>query len=185
MEEKWKKIKGFPNHKISDMGNVWTPYGGGKLKKLQPDRKGYLRTQLMYRRKNRTARVSHLVLEAFVGPRPKGKECNHINGIKTDNRLGNLEWVTPSENARHAVETGLRPGPKGELNQAAKLTNEQVLELRNLYCTTVIPTRNLATMFGIRMGHLNKIVNHKCWAHVKDNYTIPDYRRGTGIRRRG
>ena len=45
-------------------------------------------------------KVSHAVLEAWGFPRPKGYECDHINGNHTDNRLTNLEWVTRAENIR-------------------------------------------------------------------------------------
>ena len=49
---------------------------------------------------NRT--IHRLVLDAFVGEKLKGMQCNHKNGIKTDNKLENLEWVTPSQNRKHA-----------------------------------------------------------------------------------
>ncbi len=49
--------------------------------------------------------VHHAVLLAWVGPRPEGYECDHLNGNGADNRLENLEWVTPEENRRRAVES--------------------------------------------------------------------------------
>ena len=48
--------------------------------------------------------IHHAVLYAWVGPPPEGYECDHLNGITTDNRLENLEWVTPAENQRRAKE---------------------------------------------------------------------------------
>ena len=61
----------------------------------QPKTHGYL-----IFRNFKCIRVAHAVLEAWGFPRPKGYECDHINGNKKDNRLTNLEWVTHSENIR-------------------------------------------------------------------------------------
>lgn len=52
--------------------------------------------------------VHKLVAEAFHGPRPVGHEVNHKNGNKADSRASNLEWVTRSENEKHAYRTGLK-----------------------------------------------------------------------------
>ena len=59
------------------------------------ERRGYLQF-----RRYHNIKVSHAVLEAWGFPRPKGYECDHINGNHTDNRLVNLEWVTRVENIR-------------------------------------------------------------------------------------
>lgn len=71
---------------------------------------------LLYQGGHHTRRrvyVHTLILEAFVGPRPTPKSmCNHIDGCKTNNAAENLEWVTASENIRHAYQTGLRK-PRG------------------------------------------------------------------------
>ncbi len=54
----------------------------------------------------RTVRVHVLVAEAFIGPRPEGSECRHLNGNPADNRVSNLAWGTRSENNRDAVAHG-------------------------------------------------------------------------------
>ncbi len=57
--------------------------------------------------KRKSFRVGRLVAESFIGPKPNGKELNHKDGIKANSKAGNLEWVTGSENMKHAVRIGL------------------------------------------------------------------------------
>jgi hypothetical protein len=80
---------------------------GGRILKNQLSKNGYYYAVLSKKGKVMKLKIHRLILEAFVGP-PNCLQCNHKNGVKTDNRLENLEWVTPSENAIHAIRTGLR-----------------------------------------------------------------------------
>lgn len=76
--------------------------------------------------------IHRLVAQAFI-PNPENKrEVNHINGIKTDNHYLNLEWCTSSENIKHSIDTGLRKVKHGHLAHRAKLSLNQVLEIREL-----------------------------------------------------
>ena len=61
---------------------------------------GYAAGRYRTFRNHKHIKVHHAVLEAWGFPRPKGYECDHINGNNTDNRLANLEWVAPAENTR-------------------------------------------------------------------------------------
>lgn len=110
MKEKWKNIKGFERYSISNLGRVKNNITG-KVLKQRDSRNGYLRIGL---RKGdvkyetpTTIHTHRLVAEHFIGI-PKGDfEVNHINGIKHDNNVNNLEWVTASANINHAIKKGL------------------------------------------------------------------------------
>lgn len=108
----WKDIKGFENrYAISSEGQVKSYARNGRPERLLALTldKGYLIVRLSdgARGKQKAFRVNRLVAEYFI-PNPENKKCvNHINGIKTDNRVENLEWTTYSENNLHAHKTGL------------------------------------------------------------------------------
>ena len=121
MSEIWKDIKGYEGiYQISDCGRVRSIHFGPKNHGLSSEPRimrtprsssGYLHVQLYKDHKPTTKLVHILVAEAFVD-NPHGKpEINHIDGNKSNNTSSNLEWVTKSENLKHAARTGLRINP--------------------------------------------------------------------------
>jgi len=145
-QEEWRTIPGFtPAYEVSNLGNLRKNQGGGFFSRLGQswgkNLKGYRTTSLCLLDGCRVSRPIHtLVCLAFLGPRPSARhECNHKNGIKSDNRIENLEWVTKHENIMHAVRTGLLKPGKGR-----RYTPEQEVKIMD-YSNTALA---LASEFG-------------------------------------
>lgn len=123
--ESWATIKEFPNYQISNLGNVKNSQG--KILKPELTKKGYLQIKLFNGSTRKGIRVHRLVAQYFI-PNPCNlPHVNHRNGIKTDNKVCNLEWVTPSENNEHAIKTGLRPALSEEQR---KINSERLKKIR-------------------------------------------------------
>ena len=103
--EEWKVIKDFPRYMISSYGRVFSIKRNKILKPYNSH--GYCVVDLGERRDNRRASYVHrLVADAFISNPDNKEEVNHINSVRHDNRVENLEWVTPSENVKHAWKYG-------------------------------------------------------------------------------
>ena len=110
MEEVWKDVVGYEDYfTISNHGRLFGKRSGRVLKWTKTE-KGYLAhaTRLGGRKsKAILLRAHRLVADAFIENDCGRPEVNHIDGDKTNNHVDNLEWVTKSENALHAYDTGL------------------------------------------------------------------------------
>ena len=130
---------------ISTMGNC----RNAKTKKLFA-----IDTNKIYAR-NHKGRIHRMVAKTFI-PNPENKpEVNHKNGIKHDNRVENLEWVTKSENEKHKAKIGL--------HNFAKLNPELVEQIRKEYKPRVVSTYTLAKKYNVSQGTIHQLVINKTW----------------------
>lgn len=163
--EIWKDVLGFEDcYEISNLGNLRSKerfvkhYKGG-IRKYKSQNKnlrlttcGYLKCNLKKDGKRYDFRVHQLVLKAFKGLN-ENSIVNHINGIKTDNRLENLEWCSASENVIHAVKNRLIK---------TKLTDKEAMEIKN----SNLSTRKLGKIYNISSSVVCKIKNGTAYKHL-------------------
>jgi hypothetical protein len=165
--ERWQPIEGYEDlYEVSDHGRVRrtgaSPYAKpGRILKPALAGRGYHRVTLYWAGRPQLVYIHGLVAEAFLGPRPAKHEVNHRDGNKTHNAAGNLEYVTPLGNSQHAVQTGL--WPLGEQHHNAKLTAEQVAEIRRRYVPRAYSMARLAREFGVCAETIHRIVRGTAW----------------------
>lgn len=187
----YKDIKEFPGYKAGSDGTIWTCRNTSQgMTSNWRQLKGEYRTRgnnthiYMRLQKNKKAHVlgAHtLVLLAFVGPRPEGKQCCHENDIGTDNRLSNLRWDTAAANIadrgkNNKTARGERAGP-------SKLTDVEAL-----LAITLIrdgwTNKGIATKLGkCTSSGIASIRSGVCWSHLWDGGFVRIHSlRGTAAR---
>lgn len=113
------------------------------------------------------AKIHQVMCLYFKGEYPEGMQINHIDGNKINNRIENLEIVTPKENYAHAKKMGLIRITKGEEHFRAKLTEGNVLKMRQMYKTGKYFHRELAEKFGVTKSVATRAISGTTWKHVK------------------
>lgn len=167
-EEVWKDIIGYEGlYQVSNFGNVKS-LGNNftrkeRLLKLSPQSKGYLTVVLQKNGKRKTTLVHRLVAEYFIPNLDKKLQVNHINGIKTDNRVENLEWVSHRENLDHAIKNNLTL--KGEENPNSKLKDVDVIKIHSLLQKGVT-TKELSESYNVSYSTIDGIRKNTYWKHL-------------------
>ena len=166
--EEWRAIDGWP-YEVSNLGRVrrgpGDKIGPGRL--VRPVRE-YVRVGLRRPGKKGIYPVHLLVAGAFLCPRPDGHNANHKDGDKANNRADNLEWLTRNENQRHAYSLGLVR--RGAGHGRAKLTDEQVREIRRGYQGRWGEQTTLARRYGVSQSLVAKVLAAEVWTHLDPDY---------------
>ncbi len=179
-KEVWKDIKGYEGlYQVSNIGRVkslpkeWVFGNGGICKHYglilkDADSCGYRHVSLCKNGKVKTHNIHRLILLSFLGE--SDLQVNHINGDKSDNRLENLEYCTPSENAQHSYDTGLQIAKRGSDLSFSKLTESQVFRIKYI-AAYMKPRRGywtqIAKSLNISTSVISNIIHNKKWKHVK------------------
>lgn len=159
-EIEWRPLVGYEDKfLISNRGFIFNTHTK-KIIATRKDPQGYIQADLTYNREQKTNRIHRLVALTFI-PNPDSKPAvNHKDGDKNNNCLENLEWVTNKENTTHAYQKGLLKNT-GENNTQAKLTNQQVLEIREL--KGKLSQSKIGHLYGISQTTVGLIHRNKTW----------------------
>ena len=170
--EEWRKVIGWEGvYEVSNWGRVRrvAPCARsrvGRILQAATTTRGYSRLTLVANGIRKRYHVHTLVAASFLGPCPDGHQVNHRNGIKTDNKADNLEYVTPSQNVRHSFDVLGRSRARGERSGAARLSEGQVRDIKRL-CKTGCDRKEVARMYAVSVTTVRCIVTGMTWRHVK------------------
>lgn len=161
-----KEIKDFPHYLISSDGTVYSKnyHLTKQIKKLMPikDNKGYLNVHLCKDGKQITRRIHRLVAEAFIPNLDNKPQINHKNGIKTDNRIENLEWCTNQENQIHSYRIlGKENALLGKLGKLHNLSKIVIQIQNNKVVAEFYGTHEAHRKTGINQQHICECCNGK------------------------
>lgn len=167
-DEEWRPVEGYP-YSVSNKGRVRRDGAArgatvGKILREGRHPFGYPTVVLC----NGPGRIKNfpvhaLVATAFHGPRPKGKECAHLDGSRTGNTPENLAWVTRKENIKHAARHGTQA--RGETHGHSRLTEMDILAIRAMAAAGWSQSK-IARFYKITQQYISKITNRRTWRHV-------------------
>jgi hypothetical protein len=157
------------NYIVYSDGRVWSKTKNCFMK-LNYNKNGYVYISLTHNGVREGISIHRLIAQLFI-PNPNNKKTvNHKDGNKLNNNVNNLEWMTHSENIKHAFSSNIRKysqnegfkNQRGSGNYQSKLTEENIIEIRN----SKLKGTELATKFGVTRALISKIINYKLWTHI-------------------
>jgi hypothetical protein len=167
--ERLRQIPGFEGlYVCSNYGKVQrltsgnNTFAGKVLKPIINRKTGYPYVKLTKQGKVHKKQLHILVAQLFLPePKEEGLIVNHIDGNKENPKVTNLEWITRSENTKHAIRTGLQKLCYGKDNGATKINFSKISELRADYETGNFTQKELAEKYNLSLVYVSNIINKK------------------------
>lgn len=175
MSNGWKSVEGYEDiYEVSRTGvirrldryvtnkNGVTSFLKGCSSISQSLSLGYPRVSLL----GRSEKVHRIVATAFLDNLNNYNQVNHIDGNKLNNNVNNLEWCTGKQNVAHAYKKGLRTPTKGTIHGMSKLSEKDVIEIRQMASEGGLKNYEIADLFNINTSTITKIVKRRTWRHI-------------------
>lgn len=174
--EIWKDIPNYEGlYQVSNLGRVKSLERDYKsafvrkmpqnIKKQKINKRGYYYLHLCKNGKKWATTVHKLVVFAFIGPKPyPDVTINHKDSNKLNNRLENLEYCSIKENNRHYRDNVI--DFVGEDHPMAKLTEKDVISIRNEYSNLKTKQKDIAAKYGVTQVMISRIILRKAWSHI-------------------
>ncbi|AYP68230.1 HNH endonuclease [Bacillus phage vB_BcoS-136] len=175
--EIWKPLKSLVEngdyYEVSNLGKVRSidkiDSSGkrklGKVLKIKVHKNGYCEVVLKLNGRQKTYKVHRLVALAFIQNPENKLQVNHLDGNKENNNIDNLEWSTNGENQLHSRDIGLCK-ERGETHYRAKLTDLDVLKIREMYATKKYTYKSISEKFNISLSVVESVVKRRTWKHI-------------------
>jgi len=164
--ENWTPINGFDNYEISSHGRVKSTYfGKEKILKTALDSAGYEFVYICKKGVKKFFRIHRLVAIHFIPNHQNKLEVNHLNGIRNDNKISNLEWVTRSENTLYSFRVLKRAHPKAWLGKFGAAHTRSIPIIQKTKSGEIIGRYASLAEASIKSGFnittISKIINNK------------------------
>jgi len=155
-----KKIPGHEMYSATEDGQIWSHHSNKFLKQSPKNQYGHLAVWV----DGETIHTHTLMLETYIGPRPKGMVGCHLDGNRINNKKSNLAYATTKENMRHKQIHGT--WQRGSNGSNSVLKESDVKHIRHEYLCVGVSQRKIAEGYGIKQCTVSAIIHRRIWGHL-------------------